>query len=549
MRKLFDMTLLVFILSILFTVLATVILAYVSMVTMIGPWFAPTIALVGSFIIRKLYPKSTDHATQHAVAVIQSIAAGGGTTAVGVGFALPMLYFLDPVVFTQLIGQPILFICLTGLTVLIAGSFGIFLGTQFADPLINEQKLPFPSSSLTFNVISAQGQTLQTRLLALGFSLSTVVCFMRDGFLCWKKMLPQSVIFGHVLGCELSFALSPMIGAIGFSAGKLIALPLIIGIFTKFFVSGLYQLADRCIGLSLPPVTTIFMGFCSGLLIAEILAGLQLKRFGKSVFKSKALLNFFHLKKSFHSQLITIMSFNREAMSYGACISFVSVVFLLWTGFNVIAGVLFLVLTSVATYHICLMSGHIGMVQFGRFSTFIMIFLFLLFPLSPVHLTMICLFFHICAATASDYLFDYNIFRLGGYSKKSLAAYQFFGLLITACSLGLVLWILFTHLQLGSPELFAQRGKTKALLIQTLSFDPYMLAGGIFYGLTLKRYRISPAMTLGGLLMPSSLVFSLLGGSLLSCLPKRKEHFAPLCAGILTGESMFVIASIIIKFF
>lgn len=538
------MTLLVFILSILFTVLATVILAYVSMVTMIGPWFAPTIALVGGFIIRKLYPKSTDHATQHAVAVIQAIAAGGGTIAVGVGFALPMLYFLDPIVFTQLISQPILFMSLMGLTVLVAGSFGIFLGVQFADSLINQQRLPFPSSSLTFNVISAQGQALQTKLLALGFSLSTVTCFMRDGFLYWKSIIPQSVIFGHLLGGELSLALSPMIGAIGFSAGKLIALPLIIGIFTKFFVSGLYQLADRCIGLSLPPVTTVFMGFCSGLLVAEIIAGLKLKNIKLSTF-----LDFWFLKKSFYFQLMVRLATNRKVMGYGACVGFISMAFLLLCGFNFFAGLLFLLLTSVATYHICLMSGHIGMVQFGRFSTFIMIFLFLLFALNPVHLTMICLFFHICAATASDYLFDYNIFRLGGYSKKSLAAYQFFGLLITACSLGLVLWVLFTHLQLGSPELFAQRGKTKALLIQTLSFDPYMLAGGIFYGLTLKRYRISPAMTLGGLLMPSSLVFSLLGGSLLSCLPKKKERFAPLCAGILTGESMFVIASIIIKLF
>lgn len=551
---------LLFILSFCITIFSTVTLAYVSMVSMLGPWLAPTIALIGNFITRRLYLKRSDHATEYQVAALQSIAAGGGTIAIGVGFALPMLYFLDSAQFIQLLNEPLFFFLKLGLITLCAGSLGIFFGSLFAAPLIHHQKLPFPSSRLTFNVIHAPGHSKQTTALTLGFTLTSLICMMRDGIWRFSGFIPKSLFISNIFGCEVAFSLSPMLGAVGFSAGIRIVLPLVVGFLSKPILALMIPFAAQTLWI-IPPASPsgILMGFCSGLVLAEIIAGIYsagilskiynlmrticsiMTSMNKIPIQIEATNNFAHWK--------TILQQNKSTILYGVIIALCSLALLSAAGFSVLSALSFLLLTALATYHICIISGHIGMVQFGRFSTFIMIPMLFIFSLSPQHLTLICLFFHICAASASDYLFDYNIFHIGRYPKRHLMSYQLFGLVVTAFSIGVIFWLLFTHFQLGSPELFAQRGKTKALLIQTLSFDPFTLVFGLLYGFALKQLRISPAMTLGGLLMPASLLWSLVVGGLISAIPSNKECFAPFCAGVLTSESMWVIITIVSKIF
>ncbi|MBS1987967.1 OPT/YSL family transporter [Candidatus Dependentiae bacterium] len=561
---------LLLIISFCLTIFTTVTLAYVSMVSMLGPWLAPTIALIGNFITRRLYLKRSDHATEYQVAALQAIAAGGGTIAVGVGFALPMLYFLDAALFTQLLAQPLYFFLAMGLITLCAGSLGIFLGWIFANPLIDQHKLPFPSSRLTFNVIHSAGNSEQTKTLALGFALTSIICTMRDGIWRFAGFIPKSISIASIFGCELAFSLSPMLAAVGFSAGVRIVLPLLVGFLSKPILT-----------LLIPPIiqffwttsavtpSAILMGFCSGLILSELISGIystgifaKIYTLVKSLFSSsikswkydlflKNLIWGCHPREGGDpsKSFIAFMQQNKSTGLYGAAIGLCSLALLITAGFSLFAGLSFLILSGIATYHICVISGHIGMVQFGRFSTFIMIPMLLFFTLLPQHLTLICIFFHICAASASDYLFDYNIFHIGRYPKKHLVAYQLIGLVVTALSIGVIFWLLFTNFQLGSPDLFGQRGRTKALLIQTLSFDYFTLVFGFFYGFLLKKFRISPAMTLGGLLMPASLLWSLVGGGLISALPVNKERYAPFCAGVLTSESMWVIVTIVSKIF
>lgn len=561
---------LLFIISFCLTIFATVTLAYVSMVSMLGPWLAPTIALIGNFITRRLYLKRSDHAIEYQVAALQAIAAGGGTIAIGVGFALPMLYFLDSAQFIQLLAQPLYFFLVIGFITLCAGSLGIFLGWIFAAPLIGQQKLPFPSSRLTFNVIHSAGNSNQTKTLALGFTLTSIICMMRDGIWRFTGIIPKSIFISNILGCELAFSLSPMLAAVGFSAGVRIVLPLMIGFLSKPILT-----------LLIPPIiqffwttsaitpSAILMGFCSGLILSELVVGVYstgvftktynlIKTIFSSCMKSskcdaflKNLIWGCHPREGGDPRklFIPFTQQNKSTVLCGATVGLCSLALLTAAGFSLFAALSFLLLTSIATYHICVISGHIGMVQFGRFSTFIMIPMLLIFPLLPQHLTLICIFFHICAASASDYLFDYNIFHIGRYPKRHLVAYQLLGLVITSLSIGVIFWLLFTHFELGSPDLFGQRGRTKALLIQTLSFDYFTLVFGFFYGFLLKKFRISPAMTLGGLLMPASLLWSLVVGGLISAIPSKKERYAPFCAGVLTSESMWVIATIMCKIF
>ena len=128
-------------------------------------------------------------------------------------------------------------------------------------------------------------------------------------------------------------------------------------------------------------------------------------------------------------------------------------------------------LTIIATYQISYLGGKIGLVQFGRFATFVMIPTMFIFRLDAVQITLLCVFVSVCAATATDLLFDYKVGELCEVEFSRIYRYQWLGLLVTALGLGLFLWLLFSNLQLGTAELFAQRGKSRALLIQSINFD------------------------------------------------------------------------------
>ncbi len=379
---------------------------------------------------------------------------------------------------------------------------------------------------------------------------------MRDGILRFTGIIPKSIFISNILGCELAFSLSPMLAAVGFSGGLRIVLPLIVGFLSKPILTLLIPLIIHFLWTkSAINPSAILMGFCSGLILSELVVGVfssgvfsKLYTLVRAIFWSSIIVEW----KSRITQTQVSKKFtyqNKSKILCGAIVGLCSLALLTASGFSIFAALSFLLLTSIATYHICVISGHIGMVQFGRFSTFIMIPMLLIFPLLPQHLTLICIFFHVCAASASDYLFDYNIFHIGRYPKRHLVTYQLLGLVITSLSIGVIFWLLFNHFELGSPDLFGQRGRTKALLIQTLSFDYFTLVFGFVYGFILKKFCISPAMTLGGLLMPASLLWSLVVGGLISAIPSNKERYAPFCAGVLASESMWVIATIMCKFF
>jgi hypothetical protein len=202
-------------------------------------------------------------------------------------------------------------------------------------------------------------------------------------------------------------------------------------------------------------------------------------------------------------------------------------------------------LTLVFTYVICQTGAEIGLVPFGRFSYIIVVPLLLLFKLTAIQATIACVFFNVCAAAASDLLFDYKTGSFCSIDRKTMYHYQWIGLITTALSVGLILWLLFTNLQLGSAEFFAQRGQTKALLLQSLHFDPRILALGILFSLALKRFKLNMTMVFGGLIMPNSVSIGLALGSLSTLFVKKSTHLQSICAGILAAESLWIVISII----
>lgn len=542
------------ILGIFFSLFSTLILSYVSMATMVGPWIAPTIVLLSHSCIALFFTKSNDQQTTKSVAIMQAIGSGGGIIATGVGFALPMLYFLDADIFLQWLKNPWYFCTLLTIICILAGGLGLLLGRWWSWQFLDEQKLPFPVSNLTYQVITSKNHPSQAKKLLHGIGGTLFVCFARDGIRNMQGIISKTYyLFPSILAKEVALSIWPSLWSIGFTVGLSITIPLCIGMISKYLV--LYPLANHALYLPYslfePLAPEIFaIAFCSGLVACELI--LNMPNYIKLLWRSISRLSLSQLAKHIFTiknrwsgvktDNVTVFKvFEISLISIGMIALFS------YFKFSLITQIFLLIFTIIATYSINQIGGEIGMIPFGRFSTFIVVPLLFLFNLTSVQATITCVFFNICAATASDLLFDYKTGDLCLIDRKKMYAYQWIGLIATALGIGIFLWLLFTHLELGTEALFAQRGKAKALLLQSLYFDKYIVGLGIVFGWILKKCKVNPTMVFGGLIMPNSISIGLLIGSLGTLLTKNTEKYQPICAGILAAESLWILITILAK--
>jgi uncharacterized oligopeptide transporter (OPT) family protein len=512
------------IVSIILTLFSTLVLAYVSMATMIGPWIAPTVVLIAGLMSRFRSSTLSTSQKHESLALIQTASSVGGIVATAIGFTLPTLYFLDHTTFMRLLERPFSFCAFIGSLVICAGSFGILLARAFRKKMLDKENLPFPVSHFVQKTITSQTQGTQAKRLIAGLSTSGIICLIRD------SLLPAKQFFNII-------QVSPMLWAIGCIAGISIAFPLFIGMISKYIV--------------LAPLNQYFfhlekhlfsMAFCSGLALAGIVP--MILRYPATVWKG--IKNYSGV--SVFKRLSSYKDITRSlATTSTVSILCLTALFFVLLGFSPFSLLIILPLTGIAAYQISYIGGTIGLAQIGRFTTMVMIPTMLLFKLSPLQITALCVFVSSCITTTTDLLFDYKIGELCRIPQKRLQLFQLLGLLVTALCVGFFMWLLFTHLQLGSAELFAQRGRARALLIQSFSFNWIVVLLGLLYGLFLKKLRINPAMVFGGVLMQNQLTIGLLIGAVATLFLKDKKEYFPFFSGIFAGESLWMIVSIFIK--
>lgn len=541
-----------------FTVLSGSILAYLSVATMMGPWMAPTIALISNvfFKIKQRFSYTSPGANQRATALIQAIGSVGGAVATGVGFAFPMLYFLDRAAFTSLLANPISFFLLIAGLCLTAGSLGIALGSLFAPQFIDKDQLPFPVSQLTYSVISAQNNRAQAMGIFRGVSLTVIFSIIRDGIGKIGGFIPKTIhLFTPYLNQACAIALWPTLWAIGFSSGLSLVAPILLGLLSKHLILTPLNNHAQYLPFSFfqpMDIAPFTVAFCSGIVLCELLLGVA--KIATNLFKqsrknkNSSTLPTQRIINKLRHTVTLIRNHNQEGhrlLSIGillACIGLLTVL-----KFPITAQIVFLAACTFATHQICLIGGKIGLIQFGRFSTYILVPMYLLFNLSYLQLTVVCVFFHICAATASDSLFDFQTGELANIPRKKMWGMQWIGLLGVTLTLGAIFYLLFTNLHLGSPDFFAQRSQAKALLLQTLHFDPFVVFFGFIYGFIVKKFGLSPTMVFGGIIMPNSISIGLIIGASLTLLTPNKDKHLPFCAGVFASESLWVIISILVK--
>lgn len=546
----------------LLTVLSAAILSYISIATMVGPWIAPTLVLMIGIILKLRKGSSKPSLVQQTI-LIQAIAAGGGAIATGIGFALPALYFLDPATFTRWVNDHSHFYTIISLMCLSAGCFGILFGRLFSKKITENKSLPFPVSQFTYQAATSQTDIKREHLFLSGTISAIGISFLRDGLLRFQGIIPKEIhFFQQILGKELSFSIWPTLWAIGYTTGISVTLPLLVGVASKYLILDPLNYHSTYLSFSIfQPFShiTFATAFCAGLVLAEVSLGIisQIKKI--KPFIHNYLVNLSSLvatiKKVFkpaprdtsapsHWKHLSLAIATIEPL-----IALISFFFLFsYFEFSLIEQASFLAFAGIATYEICHIGCEIGLVQYGRFSVFVMIPMILLFRINFIQITAVCVFFNICAATASDFLFDSKTGSYCNMDKSKLHLAQWLGLLATSLTIGLILHLLFTQLELGSAQFFAHRGRSKALLITSLNFNYYVVGIGLVYGLVLKRFKISPTMTLGGIIMPNNITIGLVIGGVISYVTRKMQiDLLPFFSGIFASETLWIIMTLLLK--
>lgn len=527
------------IISFFLSIFSTIVLSYISMATGIGPWIAPTLVLIAMPLFKSFVRHDTLTERVGLVTVAGSV---GGILATGMGFSLPTLYFVDPVLFNSWMANPFYFSCMLAALAFAAGAFGLLIANILEQRFVYQENLSFPVGQLVYKMIAVQDQAKKAWDLLIGFLGTTLFCILQDGILAFKGFLPKAITLLpkinvsvlHIPAVRLD--IWPLVFAIGFVTGHVIAIPLAVGACSKI--------------LFIDPINTIFfssinnfefiLSFCSGMVVSGTLASFldapkllykALKKIvanGSSAFKTSS------------------NGINKRHLVQLGIIIVGLIGYLTFLGLSVWAQAYVLIFTAMCTYEIALQAGKMGLARLGTFATFVMLPAMFLFKLSIVNIVFIAAFVEICGGVAADILFGRKMAKEAGISGNTVESYQWFGLLVSSAAVGVVFWLLISHFTLGSPELFALKAQNRQLLIEASNFNVYVMALGFMFGFLLKKLKVAPSLVLGGILMPLNISLGLIVGGLMTLLTKNKEDWYPLWSGVFAANSVWMLIKAIL---
>lgn len=525
--------------SIFFSIFSTVVMSYISMATPIGPWISPTIAMLTMLILKLFAAQNVQR-----VGLITTAGSIGGILATGMGFSFPTLYFVDPILFNQWLAAPLYFVSILAALSLTAGGFGLWLANILEHRFIVDQNLAFPVGQLVYKMIAIEHQIKKTWGLVIGFVGTLLFCIAQDGLLAVKGFIPKSltllpkITFNALIIPAIRFDIFPMMWAIGFVTGHVVAVPLLVGALTKIC------LIDPINHIYFPALSSIefILAFCSGMVISGTLMSfinapkLMYRAINKII--KNGMSNFSNVNAYTGMSSLYVAQF--------AVVLIALVSFLTYLGLSFFAQLYVIIFTAMCTYEIIDQAGKIGLARLGMFATFVMVPGMLLFKLTMIQIVFIAAFVEICGGVAVDVLFGRKLAHCAGISSKKMERYQWLGLFVSSLTVGLVFLVLINHFGLGSSELFALKAQNRQLLINAQNFNLYVLAFGFIFGFLLKELKVNPSLVLGGILMPINISIGLIVGGLCALFTKDREQWYPFWSGVFASNSIWMLIRAII---
>lgn len=515
---------------ILFSLFSTAILSYISMAVALGPWMESTIVLLASLVMVIAARTWSIAQRNESLVYITAGASVGSMVATGCAFAFPTLYFLDAAWFTSIFSNFWHFFILMAGISLLAGGLAIVLANIFEKKLIEQDALSFPVGELAYKLITAQNNLQKAVQLGVGFLLSSFYCIgmWLLGF-AKRIMLVPPITYKYIKFCGFSLPLVelPMLWAIGFIAGHVIAVPLLVGLLINILI---LTPAHGCYFSYLNPLD-FNVAFASGIVVyGALMSLLDLPKLAVTFLKNRPLI----VNAKIHI-------FNKNMLGQWIVLLAIMMVFLSNVAFSLPSQFYLLVCTIACAYQLAIIGGKIGMAPMGRFATMVMMPGLFIFGYDALQVTIVATFVEVCGGVVVDVLFGRKMAYMAGVDRKKVIIYQWLGLLVSALSIGIFFWLLINNLGLGTEKLIAQRARLRALLLGVQKFDFFALILGALVGAILKDFKLNPVMVLGGILMNPNWSFILVISGLSTYLCKDCEEQYPLWSGVFAANSLWMI--------
>jgi uncharacterized oligopeptide transporter (OPT) family protein len=515
-------------------------MSYITLATPIGPWIAPTLVLIGTFLVHAVGMRGKKYSD--GVAFVTAGGSIGGILATAFGFSFPTLFFLNPTLFAEWLRQPLFFGAVLSGLALSGGLLGLLIADLFEQQMIVKDELPFPVGQLVYKLIAAQNQARKAFELLAGGAASLIFTFLHSGFWKIKAILPTTVtmVQARALGpvvfplIRLRLDILPMLFAIGFISGSMVAIPLLVGAISRI---GIMEPVNRLFFAQLGG-NDFLLAFGSGMIaIGAVQSFIELPKMLHRWFKKTRTSG--SKKESILPEEIYLLIKHRAHLVQ-AFITFVIIVcYLTYFKFSIFSQFYLLFLSFICAYQIAVIAGEFGLAQLGRFATWVMVPAMFLFGVNPIHLTIISTFVEVCGGVTTDILFGRKIGHLASLDKTELRRYQIIGLIISSITIGVVFWLLISRFGLGGGSpLSAGRAGGRALLINATHFNLYVLALGALFGLLLKKLKLNPMLVLGGVLMPLEYSIGLILGGCFSFIVKDRSQWEPFWSGVFAVNSI-----------
>lgn len=528
-------------LALIFTVLATGIMSYISLTVPIGPWIEPTLVLIGVLIFAALrhffIPSQQESVLSYAV-------IGGGIAGIAASacaWSVPALYFLQPTLFAEWLAQPWYFFALHAVLVMSAGGFGLLLARWYERPLLDEKKLVFPVGQMVFQSLNiteqlAKGwQLLAGAVSALAYGVATLfrqiipakLVILQTSKIGWF-VIPKLVLYPGLI---------PMLWAIGFIAGKMLAVPFAVGAMLQFFAVGPLN------HFLFPRVSseTFLLALCAGLVLeGAVISFWELGKKALSAMRGKKLRSWFTTTRAPYKHIISFDLQRAHRLELLVVIGLL-LVFFMWLQLSLLAQLFVILGTSMCVYELMVFMGKVGLAPLGRFATFVMLPTLVLFGITPLQATLVAAFVEIAGGVAADAMSGKKIGQLAGLEEVWVHRMQWISLLATGLLIGVIFWLLYTYFGIGVTPLIAQKAQARALLIGSYTFDFWVVGVGVIFGYLLKRMHIATSLVLGGLLMPYDISLILIAGGFSTYLAKEPQAQVPFWSGVFAASSLWMI--------
>nr|MBP9765354.1 hypothetical protein [Candidatus Babeliales bacterium] len=239
---------LAFFISVIFSVISTGMMSYLTMNTQVGPWVAPVFSVVCMTFMMPLF--STEWLRKYAVVIICAGSIGGmvGTC---LGLSFPSFYFLHPKTFEIWISSPYIYVYVLSGFILAAAAYAFLISYVMRRYYIDKASYDFPMSQLVHDVIVVRRQQDTRILMFFGIVFSTLF----NVFVTLGRFALQAY--------TVQVHMAPLVVSLGFMIGKEVAYPILLGLFTRVVTM-------HVVHQYVPVLSTdraFLVTFCSGMLL------------------------------------------------------------------------------------------------------------------------------------------------------------------------------------------------------------------------------------------------------------------------------------------